>query len=381
MVRVVDLFAGLGGFSAGAIEAGGEVILGVDSDPVPLKLWSANVPGGTARLATLGNGGDQIELPPPAPDLHVHLSSPCTDLSCARGASATPDDIARGVSMLRWCLDLVLERGDYSWSIENVSTITTRETLTDYAMRFPARVAYASIDAADYGACQTRMRLIAGPPGLIKKLQEMPSSRRVSVREAFTTVGLQPPSTNFKNQTRSRAGGPCMRSVEEQAFTVCASHGLTWCNASGQTTRVMTARESAVLMGFPMTWRLPPGSRAAQRAVGNALCVAQSKAIVQAAISIHTDTPIPTPLQDGPHLPQSAERQVPPPVAEPRPLLVPSNPPASENTLQRDVRRLRKRIRTLESMVSNLQTALQLSMSRTVTTRPDSQPSSASSVA
>jgi site-specific DNA-cytosine methylase len=213
----VCVFFPRGGFSAGALEAGAEVILGVDSDPVPLKLWSANVSGGTACLATLGNGGDQVDLPPPAPDLHVHASSPCTDLSCARGASATPEDIARGVSMLRWCLDLVLGRGDTSWSIENVSTITTRETLADYTTRFPTRVAFASIDAADHGACQTRVRLIAGPPSLVRKLQEMPSARRVSVREAFTAVGLQPVSTNFKNQTRSRAGGPCMRSVEELA--------------------------------------------------------------------------------------------------------------------------------------------------------------------
>ena len=124
-------------------------------------------------------------------------------------------------------------------------------------------------------------------------------------------------------------------------------------------------------MGFPMTWRLPQGSRAAQRAVGNALCVAQSKAIVQAAISIHMHTPIPTP-------PPSTERQVSPPVAEPHL----SNPPASEDTLPRDdIRRLRKRMRTLEAMVSNLQTALQLSMSRAVAAHPDSPQSSASSVA
>ena len=146
-MRVVDLFAGLGGFSAGALEAGAEVVLGIDSDPVPLKLWSANTRG-TAQVATLGEGGDQIELPPPAADLHVHASSPCTDLSCARGTSATPNDIAKGVSMLRWCLELVLQRGDHSWSIENVSTITTRETLSDYTARFPTRVAFASIDAA-----------------------------------------------------------------------------------------------------------------------------------------------------------------------------------------------------------------------------------------
>ena len=35
--------------------------------------------------------------------------------------------------MLRWALDLVLERGDYSWSLENVSTPKTREVLAEYA--------------------------------------------------------------------------------------------------------------------------------------------------------------------------------------------------------------------------------------------------------
>jgi site-specific DNA-cytosine methylase len=49
-MQVVDLFCGLGGFSAGAIEAGAEVILGVDHDSVPLKLWVANVPGARAKI-------------------------------------------------------------------------------------------------------------------------------------------------------------------------------------------------------------------------------------------------------------------------------------------------------------------------------------------
>ena len=39
----------------------------------------------------------------------------------------------------------------------------------------------------------------------------------------------------------------------------------------GVTVSVVTARDSAILMGFPLTWTLPKGSRAAQRAVGNAM--------------------------------------------------------------------------------------------------------------
>lgn len=228
-MRVVDLFAGLGGFSCGALEAGADVVMGVDSDPVPLKLWSANVRGGKAVLATLGEGSGDTLLPSPAPDLHVHASSPCTELSPARSRGiATPPDTIGGLAMLRWCLDLVLQRQDHSWSIENVSTMETRALLTEYVERFPDRCSFATMDAADYGACQSRSRLIAGQPALIRKLQEMPSARRVSVREAFADSCLECPASHFKNQTRTRNGTPCLRSVEEQAFTVCAGHALTW---------------------------------------------------------------------------------------------------------------------------------------------------------
>ena len=159
---------------------------------------------------------------------------------------------------------------------------------TEYAERFPDRVGFATLDAAEFGAAQTRIRLIAAPPKLIKLLQEMPSARRVSVREAFESRGVEVPATHFKNQTRNRDGTPCVRSVEEQSFTVCASHALTWCDREGKTYKVMTARESAILMGFGPTWRLPSGSRNAQRAVGNAMCVLMSKAIMEAALVLQT---------------------------------------------------------------------------------------------
>ena len=121
----------------------------------------------------------------------------------------------------------------------------------------------------------------------------MPSSRRVSVREAFASSGLDVPASYLKNQTRGRDGEPCRRSVEEQSFTVCASHALTWATRDGETVKTMSARDSAVIMGFGAAWRLPKGSRAAQKAVGNAMCVPMSRAIVQAAICIETGQPLP----------------------------------------------------------------------------------------
>ena len=52
-MEVVDAFCGAGGFSAGAMVAGCRVTMGIDSDPVPLKLWAANT-GGRAVCAIAG---------------------------------------------------------------------------------------------------------------------------------------------------------------------------------------------------------------------------------------------------------------------------------------------------------------------------------------
>jgi len=47
----------------------------------------------------------------------------------------------------------------------------------------------------------------------------------------------------------------------------------------------MSVAESALLMGFPERWILPSGSRVAQRAVGNALCIPTASAVVEAAMA------------------------------------------------------------------------------------------------
>ena len=69
------------------------------------------------------------------------------------------------------------------------------------------------------------------------------------------------PAEFLKNNTRSRGGLPSVRSVQQQAFTVTASHPLVWCDREGTTARCLTVVESAVLMGVPPDWVLPSGSQ------------------------------------------------------------------------------------------------------------------------
>ena len=331
-MRVVDLFAGLGGMTCGAIEAGAEVVLAVDSDPTPLKVLGANAPQTTIIVATLGEGRDEVSLPPAAPDLHVHMSTPCTEISVARrGTSA---DTTGGLQMIRWAVSFALDRNEHSWSLENVPTKATRALMAELVAADPQRVAFGVFDSADFGAPQSRRRLIAGPPKVIRMLQGIPHARRVSVRDAFNKAGKELPAAYCKNQTRRPDGEPTMRGVETQSFTVCAGHALTWCDADGKTVSVMTARDSAILMGFPLMWTLPKGSRAAQQAVGNAMCVALSKAIVLAAIAVQKgDTAVSVETIAVPEAPS------PPPPTKKRPAFELSH---------RQYRRLLRRVEALE---------------------------------
>ena len=79
-MELVDIFCGIGGFSAGA-RGSATPILGVDNDDLMVRLWAANTKG-HGKLATLWS--DPVEWPPPHTRRHIHLSPPCTTLSKAQ---------------------------------------------------------------------------------------------------------------------------------------------------------------------------------------------------------------------------------------------------------------------------------------------------------
>ena len=122
------------------------------------------------------------------------------------------------------------------------------------------------------------------------------SVQRVSVAEALAAAGLPLPSEYIKSNTSNRDGTPCMRSTQQPAFTVTASHPLIWCTRAGATVRCLTVAESAALMGFPPDWKLPLGSRAGLRAVGNAVPPPLARAVMVCAMSpTHEPSPLAPP--------------------------------------------------------------------------------------
>ena len=335
-MRVVDAFCGAGGWSAGAIAAGCTPVLGIDSDAAPLKLWATNcTPAGRAFCATIGE--DTIEWPEAAPDVHVHLSPPCTSLSKARAGSASATSVAAALDAVRWCVQLVLDKGYASWSMENVATPAVVACVAELARQHPDHVAHLTLDAADYGVGSNRVRLIASTPAVIRALKEMPV-QRVSVADALAAAALPLPADYIKSNTSNRNGTPCMRSTQQPAFTVTASHPLIWCTRAGATVRCLSVAESAALLGFPPDWKLPLGSRAGLRAVGNAVPPPLARAVMACATKAAAAE---SPAPPAPPAPQESA----PPAAPPEHERCDSNELAG---LRRKLRRLAKRVDVLE---------------------------------
>ena len=335
-MRLIDAYCGAGGWSAGAVAAGCIPVLGIDRDASPLKLWATNCIAGQAACATIGV--DAVDWPEAAPDVHLHLSPPCTSLSKARAGSASASSVATALDAVRWCVQLVLDKGYMSWSMENVATPAVVACVAELARQHPDRVAHLTLDAADYGVGSNRVRLIASTPAVIRALKEMPV-QRVSVAEAFAAAGLPLPADYIKSNTSNRDGTPCMRSTQQPAFAVTASHPLIWCTRAGDTVRCLTVVESAALMGFPPDdWKLPLGSRAGLRAVGNAVPPPLARAVMICAVTAARSL-----LETLP----PAQEPAPP---EPAPVAAAPERRASNELagLRRKLRRLTKRVDVLE---------------------------------
>ena len=293
-MQVVDLFCGVGGFSAGVLETGTPV-LGVDNDDLMVRLWAANTKG-TGKLADLWQevaliGCDGPSLSPSSDSevhkpLHIHISPPCTTLSKARrNTERAGENAASGMAYLRESLEFLRGIEAKSWSLETVYTPLVQECLREYQEKHTDfELAWTVVDAADYNSPSTRIRIIAGNPGMIRALRQIPVSR-VSVADAFRRAGLEAHSGYIKNNTKTRANRPCVRPISTQCHTQTASHPLIWCTAEGVTVRCLNVRETAIIMGFPEHWLLPRSSRAAIKALGNAVPPSLSHAIMRAAIT------------------------------------------------------------------------------------------------
>ena len=185
-----------------------------------------------------------------------------------------------GIKALKWAVEYPLALGYESWSVETVVSTVTRRVLDALVVKHtPECLGYLQVEAADLGTPQTRLRYIVGPPQLIERLNAQSTVARVSVRAAFKAQNIDVPSTHVKNSNKASK----LRSVDDVAFTCCASRALSWCTADGTTVHSMRPSETRVLMGLDSSFKLVGGQRVEQRVLGNGVAFHVARAVAVAA--------------------------------------------------------------------------------------------------
>lgn len=218
-MRVLDLFCGCGGAAEGYHQAGLEVAVAIDNDPLALESHEANHPDARHIEGDLENGSFLDEFTPGEFDV-VHGSPPCPDFSPANNAR----DPARGMKLIR-VFERIVEYLKPTWFImENV-----RPVLKHLDGFYPVK---RIINAANFGVPQTRHRAFCGrfPAPLPTHDRLGPrwtlDSRRlerwVGAGEALAITDMQ---LRSKHTVGGRQGTRAIRSPDEPSVTIDTNPG------------------------------------------------------------------------------------------------------------------------------------------------------------
>lgn len=288
-MKAIDLFAGLGGFSAGAEMAGIDVVWAANHWPAAVEIHAANHPGAQHACQDLQQTNWRDV---PAHD--IMLASPCCQgHSKARGkANGNPQhDASRSTA---WAPVAALEYHQPElFGIENVTDFLSWKLYPAWCAAIHA-LGYCMtpiiVDAADHGVPQHRERLFiigvrAKHPLILnlRKREHVPSSSFVDFdagnwqpidkpgRAANTLARIAAGRTQHGDRFISSYYGGTLggRSLARPCGTITTRdrHAII----DGDRMRMFSAQESRAAMGFPADYILPVQHRLAVHMLGNAV--------------------------------------------------------------------------------------------------------------
>lgn len=296
----IDLFAGAGGFTTGAEQAGCRVLWAANHWPAAVKVHAENHPD-TEHLCQDLLSADWAEVP----EHEVMLCSPsCTGHTKARGKDRPHHDLARSTA---WA---VVSAAEYHRP--RVVIVENVPEFRDWAL-YPSwldamtRLGYAAapyvVDAADFGVPQHRVRLFivltrsAAPIELdLPKLAHKPARNIVEVNAGRWRL-ISDTHRPLKPNTLARiAAGRVVfgerfliayygnsksgRSLDRPLGTV-TTHDR-YAIIDGDRMRMLTVDECRAAMGFPGSYRLAVDRKTAVHLLGNAVCPPVAKHLIDA---------------------------------------------------------------------------------------------------
>lgn len=286
----IDLFAGLGGFTAGAQKAGVSVIWAANHWPVAVDYHAVNHPGTHHACQDL-HQADWREVP--AHD--IMLASPCCQgHSRARGKDRPHHDTQRSTA---WavvsCAEYHRERVVVVENVPEFAEWSLYPSWVDAMNRLGYSVSPHVINAADHGVPQERIRLF-----LICTQSKSPLVLRLPRRDHIGINAsihwdhpvwseIEKPGRSLATLRRVAAGraqfgdrfvapyygtgsGTTGRSIHRPIGTITTKD--RWSIIDGARMRMMQPFEAKAAMGFPQETKLPLNKRVAMNLLGNAVC-------------------------------------------------------------------------------------------------------------
>lgn len=335
-IEGIDLFCGAGGLSCGLAAQGIRVIAGIDVDPACQYPYVRNHESAKFLLRDVSAvSGEELNAMWSQGALRLLAGcAPCQPFS-SYANTATVDEA-------KWCLlrefgRLVDESRPDLVTMENVPRLQQEQPFSDFLFtlkRCGYQVAYAVVNAADYGAPQQRKRLVLVAsqlgPIAVPEPTHKGSDRWVTVRQAvghleWLTDGQASKDDSLHiasalsdlNRARIRASKPggTWRDWPEQLVAAChqresgkhsagvygrmewnkpAPTMTTLCNGYGngrfghpEQHRGLSLREAAIFQSFPENYRFAPEGEAVviktvARLIGNAVPPKLGEAVARA---------------------------------------------------------------------------------------------------
>lgn len=299
-MKVIDLFAGAGGFSTGAAMAGARVIWAANHWRSAVLIHKANHPEAIHVCQDL-HQADWSQVP----EHDVILASPaCQGHSRARGKDRPHHDAARSTA---WAVVSAAEYHSPPFVVvENVPEFVTWRLYPAWRSAMKA-LGYAIsenvLDAADHGVPQHRKRLFLvcsksrNPIEL--KFDPQPhepvaphidwdfprwSSIDKPGRSRATLARIESGRRRFGERFvmpyYGSGSGKTGRSIHRPIGTITTRD--RWAVVDGHRMRMLQPEEYRDLMGFPAGYRLPPTRKEAIHMLGNAVCPPVARDLIQA---------------------------------------------------------------------------------------------------
>lgn len=298
----IDLFAGLGGFTAGAVAAGVTVAWAANHWPLAVAMHTASHPEVAHSCQDL-HQADWSRVPAH----ELLLASPCCQgHTRARGQERPHHDASRATA---WAIVSAAEYHRPAWVIvENVPEfqhwrlyMSWRDAMDRLGYHFEAHL----LDAADAGVPQHRRRIF-----LVGRRDRAPRLRLpgpLPHRPAATAIRFDGyPLNPIRRPGRAEATLARVERAQREVGRVClvpyygSGSGLTgrsihrpigtittrdrWALVVGDEMRMLQPDEVRGLMGFAAGTALPPQRKQAIHLLGNAVCPPLVERLVRAVL-------------------------------------------------------------------------------------------------